>query len=326
MTPTPCTADAALTTSEWQARARAHLERVQQWTRPRRERRSRREVHPVYDFLFQYYSYSGGKLETWHPAPNELLVDTPEARERFSGPEYQAAHGVIRRNPSALSSAERETLTDVLHVLRTTHDRPANFGCYGMHEWAMVYGGHDVRHAEIAPLRLSQREVNAFVESRPVACSHFDAFRFFAPAAKPMNRVPLAWSTRHDTEQPGCIHANMDLYRWAYTSMPWVGSDLLWQCFELAVELRVLDMQAGPYDLRAMGFEPVRVETPEGRDEYQRRQREMSARASVLRARLIEAVGATSGRDARTQDVSHGMSLPLVTDGGHRGLPAYAPS
>jgi hypothetical protein len=251
-------------------------------------------VHPVYDFLFQYYSYSAGKLETWHPGPHELLVDSPEARARFNGPEYRAANGVIHRDASALSVAERETLREVLHVLSTTRDRPANFACYGMHEWAMVYGGHDVRHAEIAPLRLPQAQVDAFVASRPVACSHFDAFRFFAPAAKPMNRVPLEWSTRHDTEQPGCIHANMDLYRWAYTSMPWIGSDLLWLCFELAVELRVLDMQAGPYDLRAMGFDPVQVETPHGREEYQRRQRDMSERGSGLRARLIDVVSAIS--------------------------------
>jgi len=288
---TPASAESALTAAEWQTRAVTHLERVQQFTRPRRERRSRGQVHPVYDFLFQYYSYSGGKLETWHPDPHERIVDGPEARERFNGPVYHAADGVISRNASALSSSDRETLENVVYVLSTTRDRPANFGCYGIHEWAMVYGGHDVRHAHIAPLRLPQPQVDAFVESRPVACSHFDAFRFFAPAAKPMNRVPLAWATRHDAEQPGCIHANMDLYRWAYTSMPWIGSDLLWRCFELAVELRVLDMQAGPYDLRAMGFEPVPVETAEGRDEYQRRQRELSARASVLRATLIDTVG-----------------------------------
>jgi hypothetical protein len=220
-----------------------------------------------------------------------MLVDSVEARERFSGPEYHVTDGVIRRNTSALSSGERATLDNVLHVLRATRDRPANFGCFGMHEWAMVYGGHDVRHAAIAPLRLPQEQVDAFVESRPIACSHFDAFRFFAPAAKPLNRVALSWSTRHDVEQPGCIHANMDLYRWAYTSMPWIGSDLLWDCFALAVELRVLDMQAGPYDLRSIGFAPVCVETPAGRDEYQRRQRSLSERASVLRTRLIDAVG-----------------------------------
>lgn len=283
--------DVVLTTAEWQARAHAHLTRVQQWTVPNRERRSRGEAHPVYDFLFQYYSYSGGRLETWHPNPHELLLDSAEARVRFGTREYHAIDGVIRRDLSALKDSERRMLGQVLQVLTATQSRGPHFGCYGMHEWAMVYGGHDIRHAGIAPLRLPQAAVDALVESRPVACSHFDAFRFFAPAAQPMNRIPLAWETRYDAEQPGCIHANMDLYRWAYTAMPWIGSDLLWDCFELAVELRVLDMQAGPYDLRALGFAPVCIETAEGRDEYQRRQREMSVRGSVLRTRLIDAVG-----------------------------------
>lgn len=276
-----------LTTAEWQARAAAHRARVEQWTGPRRERRARGATHPVYDFLFQYYHYSAGKLETWHPNPHEGLEDSGEARERFVAPVYVVADGVIARDASALRDAERESLAQIVQLLRATQERPANFGCFGLHEWAMVYGGHEVRHAEIAPLRLSQAEVDAFVESRPIVCSHFDAFRFFAPSAKPLNRLPLAWDTREAQEQPGCIHANMDLYRWAYRAMPWVGSDLLWECFALATDLRVLDMEAGPYDLRAMGFEPVRIETPEGREAYQRRQRALSARAETLRERLI---------------------------------------
>ena len=166
-----------------------------------------------------------------------------------------------------------------------------NFGCYGVHEWAMVYGGYDVRHDEVTPFRLSQKEVDEFVESiRPVVCSHFDAFRFFAPRAKPLNRMELEWSTRHEVEQPGCIHANMDLYRWAYGAMPWIGSDLLWETFELATELRVLDMQASQYDLRDFGLEPVRAESPEGRLEYRVRQRELSERAGSLRVKLIGAL------------------------------------
>lgn len=276
-----------LTTSEWQARRAAHRARVEQYTQPRRERRSRGAVHPVYDFLFQYYSYSAGKLEAWHPAPHEQLVDSPQARACLDGTAYDVHDGVIRRDISALTTAERDTFTQVVQLLRATQGRAPNFGCYGMHEWAMVYGGHDVRHAQITPLRLPQQEIDTLVESRPVACSHFDAFRFFAPDAKPFNRVPLAWASRYDAEQPGCIHANMDLYRWAYTVMPWIGSDLLWHCFALAVDLRVLDMQASPYDLSAMGFPPVRIETAEGRDEYQQRQRELSARGSTLRSTLI---------------------------------------
>jgi hypothetical protein len=279
-----------LTTSEWQARSAAHRARVEQYTQPRRERRSRGAVHPVYDFLFQYYSYSAAKLEAWHPAPHELLVDSPQARGCFGSAAYDVHDGVIRRTLSALTTAERDTFTQVVQLLRATRDRAPNFGCYGMHEWAMVYGGHDVRHAQITPLRLPQQEINSLVESRPVACSHFDAFRFFAPDAKPFNRLPLAWASRYDAEQPGCIHANMDLYRWAYTVMPWIGSDLLWECFALAVELRVLDMQASPYDLRAMGFEPVCIETPQGREEYQQRQRELSAQGGTLRDTLIHAL------------------------------------
>jgi hypothetical protein len=79
---------------------------------------------------------------------------------------------------------------------------------------------------------------------------------------------------------------------WAYTAMPWTDSDLLRDCFDVAMKLRVLDMQASPYDLRTIGFEPVRIETADGRAEYQRREREMAARAGVLRGRLIDAVSA----------------------------------
>jgi hypothetical protein len=99
-----------LTTSEWQARSAAHRARVEQYTQPRRERRSRGAVHPVYDFLFQYYSYSAAKLETWHPAPHEQLVDSPQARACFGGAAYEVHDSVIRRNISALTTAERDTV------------------------------------------------------------------------------------------------------------------------------------------------------------------------------------------------------------------------
>jgi hypothetical protein len=284
--------------AEWQARARQHRERVEHWTRPFRERRSRGASHPVFDFLFEYYMYSTGRLEAWHPAPHEALLDTPEARARYRSPTYQAADGLIVRDPGALSPGRRAALADAHRLLIATRDRPANFGCFGLHEWAMVYRGHDVRHAEITPLRLPQEDVDAVVERRPLVCSHFDAFRFFAPEAEPLNRVTLSSSTRADREQPGCIHANMDLYRWAYSAMPWIGSDLLWACFELATELRTLDMQASPYDLRAFGFAPVCIETPEGRDEYQGRQRALSERAGSLRERLIAELGAITALTA----------------------------
>ena len=277
-----------LTTEEWRNRADAHRRRVQHWTLPYRERRSRHEAHPVHDFLFQYYMYLPSQIEAWHPGPSESLVDSPQAREEFRPPVYRAERGSITRDLAAIPHRRQVALGTALKVLITTQGQPANFSCYGMHEWAMVYQGHDVRHAGIAPLRVPQDEVDDFVQGRPVACSHFDAYRFFAPEAQPLNRLEVDWSTRHETEQPGCIHANMDLYRWAYTGMPWIGSDLLWSCFGLAVDLRVLDMQASPYDLRDLGFEPIRIETQDGRREYQAVQRQLSERAAPLRMELID--------------------------------------
>ena len=72
--------------------------------------------------------------------------------------------------------------------------------------------------------------------------------------------------------------------------MPWIGSDLLWSCFELAADLRVLDMQASPYDLRDLGFEPIPIDTPDGRRQYQAVQRQLSEKAAVLRIELIDEI------------------------------------
>jgi hypothetical protein len=79
----------------------------------------------------------------------------------------------------------------------------------------------------------------------------------------------------------------MDLYRWAYELSPLVPSELVADCFELAYDIRAVDMQASPYDLSALGYEPIPVETAAGRAEFARRQREFADRAAPLRARLI---------------------------------------
>jgi hypothetical protein len=110
-----------------------------------------------------------------------------------------------------------------------------------------------------------------------------------------MNRIQPTLERRVELEQPGCIHANMDLYKWAAKAMPWVGSELLLDCFELATELRDLDMRASPYDLSAWGREPVRIETPEGRRMYEGEQRRLALKAAPLRERLILGLGMATG-------------------------------
>jgi hypothetical protein len=139
-------------------------------------------------------------------------------------------------------------------------------------------------------LRLGSTGTDAVVESHRITCSHFDAYRFFTPDAEPLNALRPTREGQPALEQPGCLHAGMDLYKWAHKLVPAVSSDLVMDCFELARDIRALDMRAAPYDLRELGYEPVRIETAEGKAEYAAAQRGFSARGQALRARLVDAI------------------------------------
>ena len=149
----------------------------------------------------------------------------------------------------------------------------------------------EVRH-DAWPLRLSPDATAEVVETTRVRCSHFDAFRFFTAPARPLNLLSPSRETQHANEQPGCLHANMDLYKWSYKLAPVAGSALVADAFALARDIRVLDMRASPYDLAGLGYPPVRVETPDGRAEYAAHQRSFAERAEPLRRRLLAALDA----------------------------------
>jgi hypothetical protein len=181
-------------------------------------------------------------------------------------------------------------------LLRRTAARPAHLGCLGLHEWAMVYRQREHRHE--LPLRLGQAGTDAVVEAHPIRCSHFDAFRFFTEPARPLNRLQPERATQPDLEQPGCLHANMDLLKTALKLGPACPGELLLDCFELARDIRLLDMQASPYDVTSLGHAPVAIETAAGRAEYVARQREFSERAAPLRDRLLGVTTALLAADA----------------------------
>jgi hypothetical protein len=178
------------------------------------------------------------------------------------------------------------TVGFVADLLRGTQARAPQFGCFGMHEWAMVYRTEEVRHGGV-PLRLGAAGTDAVVESMPLRCTHFDAYRFFTAAAAPRNRGVPTRAAQRDWEQPGCLHANMDLYKWCFKLGPLVPSELLVDCLQLAAEAREVDMRASPYDLSHLGFEPITVEEPAGRAEYVRYQGVIAERAAPLRAALL---------------------------------------
>lgn len=274
--------------AEWQERAANHRSRVEEITVPMRARKSRHEKHPVYDFLHTYYSFPLGRLEKWHPGVGIVLED--DGSVAFPGQYYRRESGAAWIDLANLAEKGRQRLAWIRDLLVLTASRPPNFACHGLHEWAMVYSGSDIRHRECAPLRLPQREIDELVASRPICCSHFDAFRFFAPDAIALNRLAPTLLTREDHEQPGCIHANMDLYKWAYKSSPWISSDLLGKTLFFAIEARIIDMRASPYDLSAFGHAPIRIETMEGRREYEREQWSLYQQGLTIREELIAAL------------------------------------
>lgn len=281
---------------DWRSRAAAHRARAERWTLPARRRRGCREPHPVEDFLFTYYPFPFAKLEEWHPPAGVALEAVDPLPRCWTRPPYRRDGRVVIADPAALSDKQSARLHWLRELLIATRDRPPIPACHGLHEWAMVYRGAAVRHAGIAPLRLPQQEIDALVESRPIRCSHFDAFRFFHPDALPLNRLQPTLADRPRHEQPGCVHANMDLYKWAFKAMPWAGSDLLLDCLELALELRDLDMRASPYDLESFGLAPIRIETADGRRDYEREQFRLAATAAPLRQALIDAIATVLDR------------------------------
>lgn len=276
----------ALAREEWLVRESAHQERADALTAAHRDRAARGEKHPVWDFLFTYYAYKPAQLRRWHPGAGIELADAPE---RASWRWYSPGSTMDSVAPDAQAfAAEKSELAGLIErMLRRTASRPGQFGCFGLHEWAMVYRADEHRHP--VPLRLGQAGTDAVVENHDLRCTHFDAFRFFTPDAVPRNRTSLSRDEQPLFEQPGCLHAGMDLYKWAMKLGPLIPGELLLDTFELARDIRLLDMEAAPYDLSAWGIVPVPIETVEGKSEYVRRQREFADRGIALRSALLAA-------------------------------------
>ncbi|NUP28843.1 MAG: 3-methyladenine DNA glycosylase [Nocardia sp.] len=275
--------------AEWRSRAAAHRDRLDTLAGPYLRARAAGAKHPVLDFLFTYYGHKPAQLRRWHPGFGVALAGATEytglrGYHRIDAP-GGAAEPVLTADPTFLR-ARADTAAYIAELLRATAARPAQLSCFGLHEWAMVYRAGEIRH-DAVPLRLGAEGTDEVVESMPVRCTHFDAFRFFTPPAVPRNNRHLTRAGQVGSEQPGCLHANMDLYKWGFKLTPLISSDLLLDCFALASDARELDMRASPYDLRAHGYEPIPIETPAGRAEYVRRQAGIANRADPLRARLL---------------------------------------
>ena len=289
-------ADVVVPRHAWEPRAAAHAARADALTAVWREARDRGAKHAIEDFLFTYYPTRVSHLRRWHPGPGAVLADAAEHagwrwyREvALRGDDGGAGGTGATLDVDAFVADRGDTVRYVRALVSATAGRPGTFGCFGLHEWAMVYRDRAAErdHRHPLPLRLGHDGTDAVVESHRIGCSHFDAYRFFTPEAADRNQLRPTRERQPAMEQPGCLHAGMDLYKWALKLGPAAPGDLLLDAFELARDIRYTDMAAAPYDVSSYGVEAVAIETPEGKAEYVRRQRGFAERGQELRARLV---------------------------------------
>lgn len=280
-----------LTIDEWTAKTSLHHEKMSPMADAFVERRKQGQIHPVHDFLFTYYNLSPNKLKQWVPSFEQSLEvnrDTFSLYPWFNEQWFVVENNVLFINPERASQTVLGLAAFVKDLCINILERTPRFGCFGLHEWAMVYkASQEQLRYQHRPLRMDPDSLSRFVESQKLRCTHYDAFRFYTEEAKPLNVFKPSLETRLEMEQAGCVHANMDLYKWAIKLWPWVGSDFISQAFLLAVECRELDMRASPYDLLQDGFPPICIETEEGRREYQKKQQELTEKSIPLRRELM---------------------------------------
>lgn len=298
----------------WRDRQERHVRTVDLLTTDHLERKARGVPHPVVDFLFTYYRTSVATIRRWHPGPGVILENAHRSemaqwrhyrRDSLDGREGLTvdADSVIARCGTRISRARR--------IVEATSSRAGATGCFGLHEWAMLYrtGGDDVRHEQV-PLRVSAAEIDEVVDRSRLQCTHFDAFRFFTGPAAPLNQTLLTRESQERHEQPACLHAGMDLYAHVAAMEAGAPGELLIATLRASLDAREVDMRSSPYDLSAWELDPIPVETAEGRATFVAHQRLWIQRTQALRSRFLDAVARL---DART------------TPGSRRTSPAQLP-
>ena len=261
---------------EWRRSAEAHRQRVLTLledgfapeekvphrfmaTQKRDGFRKLNERHAVFNFLHEYYNIRGAKgtrrIGRWSPGVPVFTLQGATAQDLENGtlsPVGCTVHGrgITYDARTHFENASDGVATSFMWyhaLLSATSQAEPVLHCYNLHEWAMQYWPAGAAappsqkyQLETMPLRVSQETINAVVEEKGIRCTHVDALRFFAPAAGPLNRhgASLEREAQLGLEQPGCVHAHMDLLKISLRLSPWVPAELLADCLELALAAR----------------------------------------------------------------------------------------
>ena len=293
--------------SEWRSRADAHRCRVRDLLGGMFYDRKVHDRHPIYNFLFNYYRFRPHRTIERYSAGLDFALEScssgdDESLYLPSSKYLSVKDGCIEMDPvKSLNEKSVTRIRNLCTLLEIVQRRPPNFSCFGVHEFAMLHSG--ARHSFFQKkagleLRMSQREIDDVVERAPIRCTHFDATRHFPDSALRSCRVKTSPALRTKNEQAGCIHTNLDLFKFSLRLWPFASSELVADALELAIRARELDMRASPYDLssvsdftelgRDFDLTPVLIETESGRAEFRDSTMVLYRDSLPIRDRLIK--------------------------------------
>ena len=217
----------------WIPLAHAHAERADEMTADHRARRATGAKHAIDDFLYDYYGTRPTVLRRWHPGVGTGLAPSPDGPAPHAGWRWYRTDRdrVVIARPRVVPAGPRRGVRHIHGLLTATASRPAFSGCFGLHEWAMVYRQPETpAPAAAAPGPARHRQV---VEQHPIRCTHFDAFRFFTPRAVGLTACsppgprrsiwtsPAACTPRWTFTNGRPSWARPCPARWRWTASPW---------------------------------------------------------------------------------------------------------
>ena len=150
---------------EWSTLAAEHVQRADELTAEHRTRRASGQRHAIEDFLFEYYNTRPSLLRRWHPGHGVRLEPPPIGAAQHASWRWYRTNpdGTVLLDVPALMADRGDTVRFIHRLLTATASRSAFLGCFGLHEWAMVYKQDQHRHP--LPLRLGQRGTDTEVFS-----------------------------------------------------------------------------------------------------------------------------------------------------------------
>ena len=116
-----------LTRAQWTDRMKRHEQRAREWIDPHLQRRSRGEKHPIWDFLFDYYSIRPSRVLRWHPGLDATLIDATDAPHTHWRDYTVKQDGTVCADVDSFLSHRGNAMDKVLTLLRASEDNRAQF-------------------------------------------------------------------------------------------------------------------------------------------------------------------------------------------------------